>query len=492
MGAAIQKEVFSAAYQEIVRACAPAPVAREETEPIPEAFIQRVWHEQRFNRRLLRTVEGQRLEVVSPGWWNKQEGPDFRGAQLLFNGQLLSGDVEVHLEGANWRAHGHHTDGRYEGVILHVVLSHRPSSVAAVTCQGRKVATLHLAPFLAEEVLCRIGDSAEDNRPDEMPASYGRCATLWPSRGTAALERFLELAGGWRMLAKARRFQERAQQTGPEQALYEDFLAACGYSQFKQHFREVARALPYERARQLALQDPQLLEAALAQLAGLLPAEAAPEAPAPLHKLIGLRDKILFELRALPLEWRFNGVRPNNRPERRLAGAVRVISRSSRDGLLPTLEQVWRLDCSPHKRRAAFEEMFPGAIGFWATHAHWLAKPMLRPAAPIGSGRVRGIIGNVFIPAGLALARVARDRAREEQIFTFFARLPKEPENRVLRVMLPHLIGGQVLKMNFQRQQGLMQIYEDWCEVNPSCRNCRLYEYFDSETRAEAGKDLSN
>ncbi len=306
--------LFSETYQEISEACAYPPAAREEAEPIPEAALQRVWQAQLFTTTLLNTVEGQRLEVLSPGWWNKQAGPDFQGAQLRFNGQLLNGDVEVHLEGAAWRAHGHHADSRYNGVILHVVLNHGPSTPPAVTLRGRKVATLHLTPILAADAFSRAAEPWTGDYSRETLANPGRCAAIWAARGAAGLTRFLDLAGEWRMLNKARRFQERAEQVGAEQALHEEFIAACGYSQFKRQFREAARALPYERARQLALQDPLLLEAALMQISGLLPDPPPSDPPAALQRLLKLRETALSDLRALPLEWRPQGVRPNNRP----------------------------------------------------------------------------------------------------------------------------------------------------------------------------------
>jgi uncharacterized protein DUF2851 len=50
-------------------------------------------------------------------------GPDFRDAVLArADGSRVYGDVELHLRAANWHAHGHDSDPRYDGVVLHVVL----------------------------------------------------------------------------------------------------------------------------------------------------------------------------------------------------------------------------------------------------------------------------------------------------------------------------------------------------------------------------------
>ena len=269
---------------------------------------------------------------------------------------------------------------------------------------------------------------------------------------------------------------------GPDQAIYEAMLSACGYSHFKQHFRLIARQLPYDRVRQLALQDPMILEAALLQIAGLLP-ESLPEGTTAVPhfgRLRALRRDHLEGLRPLPLAWRRVGVRPNNNPERRLAGAARFLARTALDGLAETLEAVWREDLGSVARRRRFEELFPGAMGFWATHCTWTGKRLEKPVAPIGPSRVRAVIGNVFVPAALAMARQNRNRIKEERIHAFYAALPKEAENQVVKIMLPRLLAGHAkVRLDFRRQQGIIQIHQDWCQPNPSCHNCSAYKHLD-------------
>lgn len=59
--------------------------------------------------------------VVNNGIINKHEGPDILHAQLVVDGELKMGDVECHLEAADWYRHKHHINGNYNNVILHVV-----------------------------------------------------------------------------------------------------------------------------------------------------------------------------------------------------------------------------------------------------------------------------------------------------------------------------------------------------------------------------------
>ena len=66
--------------------------------PIYEHEIQRIWAEQDFDSSGLKTVDGKKIEVFSPGWWNQGQGPDFEAARLSIGDDFFYGSVEVHLQ----------------------------------------------------------------------------------------------------------------------------------------------------------------------------------------------------------------------------------------------------------------------------------------------------------------------------------------------------------------------------------------------------------
>lgn len=459
---------FSSGYGEYKR---PWPGMEEKTGFMEEE-LQACWHAAAFPGRM-NTVEGHRVRIVSPGWWNRLQGPDFQNAQVEFNGKVCTGDVEIHLAASDWYAHGHHKDPAYNGVMLHVI-QHLPreKTPPAVTASGRKIATL----VFPEEVLHKQVFSDED-----VPARCGLCAETLARRNTRAMAHFLDLAGEWRVLDKARRIRERAQRVGMEQALYETFMVACGYSQFKKAFQLIAEALPYDRARQMAQQDPMSLETAFLRLGALWPEEWPHESDPPEHyqRLSALLREQMPGLKSLGLTWPRAAVRPANAPERRLAGAARFLTRTADRGLHKRLDLIWREPGTPLERRHAMEELFGGATGFWASHYSWQGPRAREASSPLGEGRIRTIIGNVLIPAALAEARGdAPNPTLEKHVHELFAALPREPENRIHRRMLQWLaFGKQEIRMNFRQQQGLMQIHEDWCAHNPSCRNCSVLAY---------------
>lgn len=461
-------------------------VVREEREPaLPEEVVQRFWYDHAPEAGELVTLEGQRVEVLSPGWWNHCAGPDFQGAQLRFNGTLFTGDVEIHLDQSCWRQHGHHDDARYENVLLHVLLNPPNPSVPVYTKSGRSI------PHLGLDTLCtpargtlRLLKDVELS-PSLAPRCHGSCNRFVSENRPEILTDFIHLSGTWRLLNKTRYVQERLMSVGADQAAWELLSRALGYRIYADVFERLARALPYARAVQLSRQAPFLLEAALLHLAGLLPKsiDADQDTPPHVQRLVTLRDSHLPQLKALDLAWSYGGVRPNNYPGRRIAGLANVLGRVARDGFVETLDRLWKSYDDPITLRRAFEDLFPGAMGFWATHYRLDRKAMPKGSAPVGTGRVRSIIGNVFVPLALARARMAGQRSWEEQILAFYEQMPMEPDNQIYKRMQPRILGDHKFRFGFQEQQGVLQIHEDWCKANPSCRNCSLLAYLEGSRR---------
>ena len=115
------------------------PVLHEEGDSPPERLLQAVWQHQRLLRDRIRTLDGQTVRVLHPGFLSVEGGPDFRGASVQF-GDLppQSGDVEVDLRSSGWRAHGHDRNPAFRQVILHVVWECERAAATRPGCGGRR------------------------------------------------------------------------------------------------------------------------------------------------------------------------------------------------------------------------------------------------------------------------------------------------------------------------------------------------------------------
>ena len=63
-------------------------------------------------------------------------------AKIKIGNLIWAGNVELHLHSSDWQKHGHHLDGAYNNVILHVVMD---EDVATFNSLGRKIHTLLLS-----------------------------------------------------------------------------------------------------------------------------------------------------------------------------------------------------------------------------------------------------------------------------------------------------------------------------------------------------------
>src|SRR5205823_2481975 len=92
-----------------------ARVAGEGASPsVNERIVRRLWLGGVWPRGLPIASDGTPLQVVYPGRPGHGAGPDLLDAIVaLPDGQLLQGDVELHVRASDWRGHGHDGDARY-------------------------------------------------------------------------------------------------------------------------------------------------------------------------------------------------------------------------------------------------------------------------------------------------------------------------------------------------------------------------------------------
>jgi uncharacterized protein DUF2851 len=89
-----------------------------------EDFLHYVWKFQKFSSQGLATFQGESLQVLKVGTHNFNAGPDFLYGQVVINGQVWAGTIEIHLHSSHWYTHHHEKDANYDTVILHVVWEH--------------------------------------------------------------------------------------------------------------------------------------------------------------------------------------------------------------------------------------------------------------------------------------------------------------------------------------------------------------------------------
>jgi Protein of unknown function (DUF2851) len=86
-----------------------------------ERLLQFIWQFQYFNKGELQTTAGEDIQIIFPGNFNTNQGPDFNDAKIKIGKTTWAGNIELHLLSSDWKKHNHHNDKNYNNVILHVV-----------------------------------------------------------------------------------------------------------------------------------------------------------------------------------------------------------------------------------------------------------------------------------------------------------------------------------------------------------------------------------
>ena len=454
---------------------------RSDWRPFPytERHLQCVWGDEALRPALLVTTAGEEVTVCSSGSWNLEAGPDFLDAVLLIGpGQRrVVGDVEVHVRPRDWTSHRHAADTRYARVVAHVTyFAGHPGG------EGLPAGDVEIA---LREPLCAdpsfgFGDIDVTAYPYAvLPANPRPCGRALAKRTPDFHEELLDVAGEERLRLKTVRMAAAVEEHGPDQALYEEIMCALGYKHNRGAFRRLARVLPLDVLREKADGDADSAYSLLLGVAGLLP--KAPSASWPEESRRFVRElwdlwwkqETEWDSRCLPQGvWKLAGLRPQNHPRRRLAAAAAIFS----DGVSPR-ERLEALDMErPDLWFRAAAEIFTGAGrgGFWGRRLSLGGGRGKSDAALIGSRRAAAILSNVVVPflatEGAAVAPLLR-------------RLPPEQDSSVLRRTAFALFGHDHNPAMYEsglRQQGLLQIFHDFCLPDRSaCADCALVRALD-------------
>ncbi|GHT76387.1 hypothetical protein FACS189413_00700 [Bacteroidia bacterium] len=102
-----------------------------------EALLHYIWKHRNYLPSQFQTTCGQTLEIIDPGIYNSDAGPDFFNAKIKIDGEIWAGNIEIHTCSSDWYKHKHHLDNAYNSVILHIVESVDKEEI--ITKSGRKI-----------------------------------------------------------------------------------------------------------------------------------------------------------------------------------------------------------------------------------------------------------------------------------------------------------------------------------------------------------------
>ena len=355
----------------------------------PEAILHVAWRNAGLERASVRGRDGHVYRIIYSGKPGGSFGPDFTDAVVeRDDGTVIRGDIEIHVRESDWRAHGHHRDPRYNGVVLHVVAA-ASKGRPAVRATGTSIPLLALnwkavKPRLnsggrrAGEAKGEAGvpESAEV-RPEPVNAGIKYSKPLTAPMGplgvldlaTAGLERFHAQAAGIAL---------EIESFGADQAVWLGVMGALGYPRNKRAFRMLATRVPWRAVA--GCSDPGELESLLMRAAGLGAGHPPPRGS----------GASATDPQGRPPDWVRPWGRPANSPVARIRAISALVPIWARGGGIASASAAWVASAA---RPGDLAGMFrPDELVGIAT------------ATVMGSARAAEIVVNVLLPTVFATA----------------------------------------------------------------------------------------
>jgi hypothetical protein len=298
--------------------------------------------------------------------------------------------------------------------------------------------------------------------PNPVPlAAPGRCVAPLRDLDLATVRGVLEGAAQFRMQRKAARLARLREAHGEDEALYQALAETLGYKSNKLPF-----ALLSQRAPVRVLRRTGEIDALLFGVAGFLKPEdfpaAAPATKEYLRKLWeqwwGLRAE--WEGLTVPAKlWKTGGQRPVNHPQRRLAALAAMVRQ------WPKIRAAVAEGCE-----AARIQKVLGSLRdeYWERHYTVRSGEAKSAMALVGASRVTEMLANVFYPWAIL---------ERPEIWEKYRALGAELSNRRVEVAAARLFATDARQAELLKsaamQQGLLQVYEDFCMQDESdCARC--------------------
>ena len=428
-----------------------------------ELELQARWFAGDFGKHFI-TTAGDKIDIVQFGTWNREAGPDFRDAAIRINGgDPIRGCIEIDLMDRSWETHGHATNPAFEETVLHVFVERSDREFFTRTKSNRNVPQVHIDP-------ADLPDAFSANIP---LARAGRCQAPLKDLPEERVRNVLVAAAQFRLRQKAARIRHKIDSRGRDEVLFQELATALGYKENKLPFTLITQRLPLKSLREVTSD----IESMLFGTAGFLHA-----ADLDIYKK-STREYVRRlwdgwwphrdELQRLILPgkiWRLSSTRPLNHPQRRLA-ALAILARD-----WPRLQRA--LGKSSIGAAKHFFETLDHP--FWNFHFTLTSKAAPKKMALIGEARVADILANVLFPFWLA-HDLDPSGFLGKNVWEEYSKLPAQLSNRRLETGATRLFGGDPRRKQFLKtvanQQGLLQIYEDFCMRDSSdCAQCPFPE----------------
>lgn len=417
-----------------------------------EEFLHWLWKNRLFDESLLTSDGSCKIEILTPGEYNRDSGPDFFNTRLIINGTEWAGNTEIHINASDWYRHGHHTDHSYDNVILHLVSN---NDCETYTASGRKLVTARLAydDVLWENYLNLV------NNP--TPLACGRYAS---TLDMFRIRHWLNSLAVDRLEHKSNEISEKLRKNNNdwEGTLYWLISRYFGFRVNTDPFEQLATRLPLKVIKKHAdnlLQVESLLFGTAGMLDEALFREAINDG---YYRLLMREYSVLRTKYSLqPVEgwtWKFHRLRPANFPTIRISQLAALLT--GRHGLFSRI-----LECT--NAGQLYEILTVKASAYWNDHYIFGKKSTERTCAA-GKESADLLIINAVVPLLFVYGRAKQQQEICERALDILESLPPEDNS-----LITDYTSAGIIPDSAFTTQALIELRTLWCRFH-RCLDCHI------------------
>lgn len=416
-----------------------------------ESFLHYIWQFQYFDKRDLKTTEGEVITVFYPGTGNGNSGPDFLNAKVRIGSMDWAGSIEIHTKASAWYEHGHEEDEAYSNVVLHVVWN---NDNAVFRKDKTLIPTLELQGRIDRSLIDRYRKLVEN--PDTIPCNkaFAKISAVvkLSMLDKALMQRLEHKADQILLLAKAHTYDW---EEVTYQIIGRNFGFKINYEPFFQLVNAVQRKILLKHSDNLLM-----MEAILFGQAGFLDFGMKDD----YFKTLQLEYKALSAKYGLTNHklnqamWRFLRLRPANFPTLRIAqfSALYFNSNNLFAKLIETESEV---------ELSALFAVSPSA--YWQGHYRF-GRPTARSLSKMGRESVDNLIINSVAPLLVAYGKYSDNQALIDRAVYFLQKIPTE-KNKITRIWNDL---GYSSQSAFD-SQALIELHNNFC-LKRKCLSCNI------------------
>ena len=201
-----------------------------------EKLLHYVWKHKILPLKSLLTTDGRVIEILDPGTYNTNQGPDFFNAKVKIGETLWAGNIELHLKASDWFRHGHDSDPSYNNTILHIA--------QVVDCEVTTEDGNH-PPQLQLDIPAHLYQNYQELCQTD---DYPRCHKIIPSIPQMKAHMWMDALLAERMKERAQKVQDRVNRLSGdwEQATFVTLCRNFGFGLNGDTFERWAMMIPLQ------------------------------------------------------------------------------------------------------------------------------------------------------------------------------------------------------------------------------------------------------